>query len=733
MMITKLSRKTVDNLLKDKYPDVAKLYNQYENEHPLDSVTCGTSYMAHWTCPHCGKDFVRRVSHMLDYRSPKCPNCLEVLCTNPQRTLVKGIRKVSDFPDILKDWDYTKNTYNPIELAAGHNKSVFWKCHKCGTEWMTSPNHRCYGEKTGCPSCAEKQRRATFNINKISETGSLVEHYPDIAKEWDYSKNHDTPKTVLSHSNRNYWWICPQGHSYKSTVSHRTERGSGCPYCSSKKVLSGFNDLATLYPELLSWWDYNNNSVSPSNIFPSSNKEYRWICPKDHQFKATAGSVVRGRRCPVCAGKKVLPGYNDLASQKPDLASEWHPEKNGTVTPRMVTQKSNKVFWWKCHVCGYEWRASVNTRNVNGCPNCSKKGESIPEYIILFYLQKAGTTCIHKYKPWGAKGKEIDIYLPDMKIGIEYDGVVFHDQNKDCAKSILCNNKGISLIRLREEGLPNLPNSDIQIPVSIELRKRNDSFANLVEPLNRLFKCLKIPAPDINLHRDLKNIISAYETSKGQKSLAYVNPTLAAEWDYNKNNGLTPEQVSASSSLTASWVCSYGHTWDAKIYSRNSNGTGCPYCSNQKVLKGFNDLLSQRPDIAKEWSEDNESGPDEYVYQSNKKAIFKCKRCGKTWITPISNRTLQGTGCPVCGREKSVKGRINTYIQKNGSLQDRFPKIAGEWDYSKNENTPSDYTAFSKKKVWWVCPSGHSYKTMIGNRTRGGTGCPICYNLHRQK
>lgn len=722
-----------DNLLKNEYPEVASLYNRDLNERPLEMITCGTSYMAHWTCPHCGEDFVRRVSHMLDYHSPTCPNCSEILCKNPPRTIVKGIKKVSDFPEVLKDWDYIKNSYNPTELAAGHNKSVFWKCHICGAEWTTSPNHRCYGDKNGCPSCADKQRRATWVNTALSKSGSLAELYPEIAKEWDYLKNKDAPDRVLPHSNKGYWWTCPKGHSYKSTVSHRTERGSGCPYCSSKIVLPGFNDLSTLYPELLSWWDYNNNKIAPSDIFPNSNKKYHWICPKGHKFETTACSIVRGRGCPVCAGKKVLCGYNDLASQNPELAAEWHPTKNGTATPETVTQKSNKAFWWKCHICSYEWRAPVNARNVNGCPNCSKKGESIPEYVIMFYLQKAGITCIHKYKPWGVNGKEIDIYLPDFKTGIEYDGVVYHNKERDSAKSKLCKIKGISLIRLREEGLPCLSFPDIQIPVSIDLRERNDAFANLVKPLNCLFECLKTPVPDIDLHRDLKSIIAIYETSKGQKSLAYVNPALAAEWDYTKNKGLTPEQVSASSSLTASWVCPRGHKWDAKIYSRNSNGCGCPYCSNQKVLKGFNDLLSQRPDIAEEWAEDNEYSPDEYVYQSNKKVNFKCKICGTTWVTPISSRTLQGTGCPVCGMKKSAAGRINTYIQKNGSLQEKFPDIAQEWDYGKNSASPSEYTAFSKKSVWWVCKNGHSYKAVIGNRTRGGTDCPICYNSRRQK
>ena len=53
------------------------------------------------------------------------------------------------------------------------------------------------------------------------------------------------------------------------------------------------------------------------------------------------------------------------------------------------------------------------------------------------------------------------------------------------------------------------------------------------------------------------------------------------------------------------WKCKHGHEWEASVKSRTINGTGCPYCSHNKVLAGFNDLASQYPDIAAEWSDRN--------------------------------------------------------------------------------------------------------------------------------
>ena len=80
-----------------------------------------------------------------------------------------------------------------------------------------------------------------------------------------------------------------------------------------------------------------------------------------------------GSKCPYCSGLKLLKGFNDLATTHPDLALEWS-ERNGDLHPDMVNDKSTKSVWWKCHVCGYEWKQQIKTR-VNGgeCPSCSNR------------------------------------------------------------------------------------------------------------------------------------------------------------------------------------------------------------------------------------------------------------------------------------------------------------------------------------------------------------------------
>ena len=85
--------------------------------------------------------------------------------------------------------------------------------------------------------------------------------------------------------------------------------------------------------------------------------------------------------------------------------------------------------------------------------------------------------------------------------------------------------------------------------------------------------------------------------------LSVMYPKLCNEWS-DKNLPLTPDQFSYSSHDIVWWKGRCGHEWQASINNR-TKGTQCPYCSGRKVLKGFNDLETLRPEIAAEWSERN--------------------------------------------------------------------------------------------------------------------------------
>ena len=208
----------------------------------------------------------------------------------------------------------------------------------------------------------------------------LASLYPALAGEWDAAKNGAlTPESVTPASNRKVWWRCEKGHSYRAVIAQRVQRGSGCPYCTNRKILPGFNDLASQYPELAKEWDTERNgSLTPDSVSAYSNRKAWWHCEKNHSYQAViATRTMRGSGCPYCANKRVLPGFNDLATAEPTVAAQWHPTLNGSLTPQMVTAGSRRKVWWQCAL-GHVWKAAIYPRTGKqrcGCPVCAGRAK----------------------------------------------------------------------------------------------------------------------------------------------------------------------------------------------------------------------------------------------------------------------------------------------------------------------------------------------------------------------
>ena len=225
-------------------------------------------------------------------------------------------------------------------------------------------------EGTGCPYCTG--RKVT------PKQGGLVKQFPLLVAEWDVEKNTPlTPQDVTTGSHKLIWWRCPKGHSWRAAVYSRTTLGTGCPVCTGRQALAGENDLATLYPAIAAQWDEEKNgALHPSNVTAGSNRRVWWRCEKGHSYRAViAQRVQRGDGCPYCANRKVLPGFNDLATAAPLVAKQWHETLNGALTPEMVTAGSQKKAWWQCSY-GHVWKAAIYSRagvQQCGCPVCAGK------------------------------------------------------------------------------------------------------------------------------------------------------------------------------------------------------------------------------------------------------------------------------------------------------------------------------------------------------------------------
>ena len=206
---------------------------------------------------------------------------------------------------------------------------------------------------------------------------------------------------------------------------------------------------------------------------------------------------------------------------------------------------------------------------------------------------------------------------------------------------------------------------------------------------------------------------SVVPKKKAKLPLSKTHPELAKEAD-----GWDTSQITQGSVKRLSWICKYGHSWEAAVYSRvrkktNGDYSGCPYCSHKKLLIGFNDLKTKFPAIAKEadgWD------PSRYVSGSISKQNWICKK-GHKWKTTIISRTsVNQSDCPVCAGKKVHSG-FNDFKSK-------FPAIASEADGWDTESL----TAGSNKKMDWRCSNNHTWKATVLNRTQGLNGCPYCSN-----
>jgi hypothetical protein len=511
---------------------------------------------------------------------------------------------------------------------------------------------------------------------------SLAETHPELAAQadgWD-------PNLVPYSSHRNVPWKCTFGHGWNSIMSNRA-KGSGCPVCSNKAVLPGYNDLATTHPELAKeadGWDPNKVSfgigkklrwkcslghtwnISPnarsskksgcpicsnqevligfndlltthpeiasqargwdptSKTAGSSKTKVNWECPKGHVWSAiVADRTSGGKGCAVCAGKQINIGFNDLATTHPDLAAEADGWE-----PTTTTSGSDRRFGWICKH-GHKWTAAVSTRvSGSGCPVCVNK------VVVTGYNDLATT---HP-----ELAKEADGWDPTK--------VSFGIGKKLRWKCSLGHTWNIS------------PNGRS----------------------NRGSGC-PVCAGNVVL--------------KGFNDLESIHPQIAAEafnWD--------PSTVTRMSNIVRVWICSLGHTWRTAPAHR-AIGQGCPVCSNQKVLAGFNDLATTHPELAKEadgWD------PKLVVAGSNKRFSWKCN-LGHIWKAGVNRRSAENhpTGCPVCSNQKLLTGF--------NDLATTHPELAAEadgWD-------PKLVFAGSNKHFFWKCNLGHKWKAKGNNRING--------------
>lgn len=485
---------------------------------------------------------------------------------------------------------------------------------------------------------------------------------------------------------------------------------------------------------LMSEWDWEENDrceLDPKKLTLGSGKKANWVCTKGHKWVASiVNRTGKGLGCPYCSNKRILPGYNDLQSQRPDLMADWDYEAN-TLDPSAVAVKSSKTAAWICPK-GHKYNKAIYKRAAGeGCPSCAKAlRTSFPEQCFFFYIKKVYPDAINSYREIFDNGMELDIFIPSVKTGIEYDGVFWHDQSglsREEKKYHICKENHIRLFRIKEGSFTDFADNADRIwfiPQKCDYQLLDFYITDLLKHL--IFWPANLP--DVNVTRDKPEILE-FKTLRFEDSLAALHPEIAKEWHPSKNGKLTPDLFIPGSSEIAWWLCpKCGNEWQASIVNR-TKGHGCDICatSRRKITKK-DTILSRRGSIDKKWClldwdyEENEYGPEHYTNGSGEVVSWRCHNCGYKWKTPICNRTRDyKNGCPLCSGKEIVSG-IN-------DLPTVKPELMEEWDYENNtEIDPTTVGRGSHEYVSWKCKiCGYRWTAQIYNRANG-KGCPCCAN-----
>lgn len=602
---------------------------------------------------------------------------------------------------------------------------------------------------------------------------NLASTCPHLLREWDYEANGSlSPDTVTAGVHIKVWWKCEKGHQWQAMAYSRM-KGSGCPYCAGQLPIEGENDLATVHPELLTEWDYDENTnVLPQTVTSGSGKIVSWKCSQGHKWQTSISNRTKGSGCPYCAGNLPISGENDLLTLRPDLVSEWDYSYNIGIQPEKVLPNSGKTVGWICSKCGFKWTAKITNRTngYNNCPHCDSLAVKYPDvakewdFEANTYLKYTPNdiSCGSSKKVWwscskcGKKWKtavanrtrgsgcpncnsqtsfpeqaiyfyvrkcfpdalnrhkigktELDIYIPSLSVAIEYDGVFFHKEKSKNEKE----KEQVCIdnhIQLYRVREHGLTPTEHSINI---FRKDNVSYSDLDICIKEVCKYIGCEYTNIDTQKDEIEIHAQQIHAEKEQSFATLHPHLLNEWNYKKNMGIDPYAVSEYSKIQVWWLCpDCGKEWIASVSMRSRGKKNCSFC---------NSIAKKNPELLLEWdyhtNEELGITPENVSFSSGVNVWWKCSQ-GHKWQASIANRN-RGTNCPYCAGNLTLIG--------TNDLKTLRPDLVAEWDYEMNSPlglSPQSVSISSGKTAYWICKHGHRWQAIIANRTKG-RNCPYC-------
>lgn len=354
--------------------------------------------------------------------------------------LVSGINDLKSLYPLLAA-EYSKDNIQPLEsVFAKSNKKYVWD-GPCGHSWTDSPNHRTSGR--GCPICSGRQLLVGFN--------DFATKKPELAKHFSASSK-NSPNEILASSTKEITVACPRCGDERNMAAYKLT-SPFCRGCGQKRAKIKYErSLAALRPEIATLVS-KKSPYTASEVSEFSVKKLLWDCQAGHTYPMAVNNKTFGNQgCPVCNNQMVISGINDFKTLYPDLAAIVSP--NSLIRPETVGATGNKKLLFECE-SDHQWEAGVkNVVKGSRCGRCSYiSGASKGEKELANFIESAGYKIIRNDRV-ALSGLEIDVYLPEFNLGIEYNGDYWHKTEKgmvrDRKKKAMAKAKEIKLIYVWE-------------------------------------------------------------------------------------------------------------------------------------------------------------------------------------------------------------------------------------------------------------------------------------------
>jgi len=466
-----------------------------------------------------------------------------------------------------------------------------------------------------------------------------------------------------------------------------------------------------LNPDIAALWHpTKNGSLTPNDVTPGSSKKVYWICAdnSEHEnFRRIHEQIKTNGFCRQC---------NSLAAKRPDLIDEWHPTNNGNLKPEEVSYASSEPVWWQCNFdSSHEWPASPGSRtcgNETGCPYCNKRASKLEIRVYTELLTLFPDTL------WGeiVDGKECDVLIPSINIGIEIDGGFFHADKieKDSVKNQHFKSLGIDTVRLREDPLPKISSIDIQ-------HKKNDRSLSLMKIIMRRLQEVRPQLNDnaaINDYLERSELVAVQhyrERLAGlqfppyEKSLEHLHPEIASTWDYELNEPWSPQMFTPGSEQEVYWHCPVnGHPSFPYQIKQRRKKNGCQICTGRQVTDDTS-VAVMLDQIEVQWhpTKNLPLEPDQVRHrEATRQVWWLCPECGHEWLAPPHRVIHVGTGCEPCSDKRGRRVAIRNKIDKQGSLADLRPDVVDFVDSDRSSDfDPTLVTSGSNDEVYVRCPN----------------------------